>query len=74
MDILDQINTLIGDVPVSEQLSIALGSMVPKDHTHDNYVTLDDFEELKKQVDALVNLVGDISVSAQITAALKNIR
>ena len=74
MDILDQINTLIGDVPVSEQLSIALGSMVPKDHTHDNYVTLDDFEELKRQVEALVNLVGDMPISAQIAAALKNIK
>lgn len=72
MDISDQINTLIGDVPVSEQLSIALGCLAPKDHTHDNYVTLDDFNELKKQFEALSNLVGDMPVSIQINAAFKN--
>lgn len=72
MDISDQINTLIGDVPVSEQLSIALGRLAPKDHTHDNYVTIDEFNELKRQLEALSNLIGDIPVSAQINAALKN--
>lgn len=72
MDISDQINTLIGDVPVSEQLSIALGRLASKDHTHDNYVTLDDFNELKRQFEALASLIGDIPVSAQINAALKN--
>lgn len=72
MDISDQINTLIGDVPVSEQLSIALGRMAPKGHTHDNYVTIDDFNELKKQIETLSNLIGDMPVSTQINAALKN--
>ena len=72
MDISDQINALIGDVPVSEQLSIALGRLAPKDHTHDNYVTIDDFNELKRQLEALSNLIGDIPVSDQINAALKN--
>ena len=72
MDISDQINTLIGDVPVSEQLSIALGHLAPKDHTHGNYVTLNDFNELKRQLEALSNLIGDMPVSAQINAALKN--
>ena len=48
MDISDQINTLIGDVPVSEQLSIALGRLASKGHTHGNYVIIDEFNELKR--------------------------
>lgn len=71
MDISDQINTLIGDVPVSEQLSIALGRLTPKDHVHDNYITIDEFNKLKRQFEALASLVGDIPVSEQINAALK---
>ena len=59
-------------MPVSEQLSIALGRLAPKDYTHDNYVIIDEFNELKRQLEALSNLIGDIPVSAQINAAPKN--
>jgi hypothetical protein len=72
MDISDQINTLIGDVPVSEQLSIALGYLALKDHTHDNYVSINEFNALKRQFEALIALVGDTPISEQISTALKN--
>jgi hypothetical protein len=63
--------TLIGDVPVSEQLATALERMAPKDHTHD-YATRDEIEDLKRKIDMLMNLVGDTSVADQIAMALKN--
>ena len=69
--ISNAIETLIGDTPVSEQLGLALSHMAPKDHTHENYVTRVEYEVLRKQVDMLLALVGDISVAEQIAAALK---
>lgn len=65
------IDTLIGDVPVSEQLAAALERMAPKDHTHD-YATRDEVENLKRKIEALMDLIGDTSVADQIAAALKN--
>lgn len=67
------IDTLIGDVPVSEQLAAALERMAPKDHAHD-YATHDEIEDLKKKIDLLMDLVGDTSVSEQIQNAIKNIK
>ena len=67
----DTLSTLIGDVPVSEQLAAALERMAPKDHTH-NYATHDEVENLKKKIEALMDLVGDTSVADQIAAALIN--
>lgn len=67
----DTLSTLIGDVPVSEQLAAALERMAPKDHTH-NYATHDEVENLKKKIEALMDLVGDTSVANQIAAALIN--
>lgn len=69
---LDTLDNLIGDVPVSEQLSAALERMALKDHTHD-YATREEVEELKKKVEMLIDLVGDAPISEQITLALKNI-
>jgi len=63
--------TLIGDVPVSEQIAAALERMSPKNHTHD-YATLDEVEDLKRKIDMLIGLVGDTSVADQIAMALKN--
>lgn len=63
---------IIGDVPVSEQLSIALGQMASKSHNHEEYVPRNEFDELKKQVEVLSKLVGDIPVSEQINMANKN--
>lgn len=67
------LDTLIGDVPVSEQLAAALERMAPKDHTHD-YATHDEIEDLKTKIDLLMDLVGDTSVSEQIQNAIKNIK
>lgn len=66
--ILETLAPIIGDTPVSVQISAALEPMASKKYVHDNYVTLDDFEELKRQLEALV---GDTPVSEQISAALK---
>ena len=67
------LSTLIGDVPVSEQLAAALERMAPKDHTHD-YATHDEVEELKRKIEMLMALVGDTRVADQISVALKNIK
>ena len=61
---------LVGDVPVSEQIELALTRVAPKDHTH-NYATLTEVKELKRKVEELMNLVGDTSVADQIAMALK---
>lgn len=70
---LDAIQSLIGDVPVSEQLSAALSHMAAKDHAH-NYVTRAELEELKGKIDMLMDLVGDTRVADQISMALNNIK
>ena len=67
------LDTLIGDVPVSEQLAAALERMSPKDHAHSDCATRDEVEDLKKKVEMLMNLVGDVSVSEQIQTAINNI-
>lgn len=69
--ISDAIETLIGDTPVSEQLGAALSYMAPKEHVHDNYITREEYEALRQQVELLLELVGDISVAEQISLALK---
>ena len=69
--ILEALAPIIGDMPVSEQISVALEPMASKKYVHDNCISLDDFEELKKKIEALESLVGDTSVSSQIAAALK---
>lgn len=68
------IDTLIGDVPVSEQLSAALERMASKDHVHFEYATHEEVEELKRKIEMLVDLVGDVSVSEQIHIAINNIK
>lgn len=71
---LDTLNYLIGDVPVSEQLGSALERMAYKDHTHENYATKDEVEDLKRKIDMLIDLVGDSPVSEQIQKAVNNIK
>lgn len=68
------LDTLIGDVPVSEQLAAALERMALKDHDHPNCATRDEVEDLKKKINMLMDLVGDTSVADQITMALNNIK
>ena len=69
----ETLSTLVGDVPVSEQLAAALERMAPKDHTHD-YATHDEVEELRRKIDLLMELVGDTRVADQIVMALNNIK
>ena len=68
------IDTLIGDVPVSEQLGAALERMAPKDHIHSEYATWDEVEDLKKKIELLLELVGDAPVANQIAMAINNMR
>ena len=65
------LDSLIGDVPVSEQLGAALERMASKDHTHDNYATREEVEILNKKIEMLLDLVGDTSVADQIAMAIK---
>ena len=65
---------LVGDVPVSEQLGAALDRMAPKDHIHAQYATCSEVEELKRKIDALIDLVGDERVAVQIHNAINNIK
>jgi hypothetical protein len=69
--IVDTLDNLIGDVPVSEQLGAALDRMSGKDHTHDDYATRKEVDELKKKVEELINLVGDVPVAEQINNAIE---
>lgn len=66
------LDTLIGDVPVSEQLAAALERMAPKDHTHSDCASRSEVEELKQKIEELAALVGDTRVADQIAMALKN--
>ena len=68
----DTVSTLIGDVPVSEQIANALGYVASKDHMHDEYATRSEVQELKRKIDLLMNLVGDTKVADQIAMALNN--
>ena len=68
--ISDTLDSLIGDVPVSEQLGAALDRMSEKDHTHDEYALRKEVDELKLQIEKLFDLIGDTSVSEQINAAI----
>ena len=66
------LDSLIGDVPVSEQLGAALERMASKSHTHEEYALRDEVSELKRKIDMLMNLVGDESVASQINNAIIN--
>jgi len=68
---LDTLSYLIGDVPVSEQLGAALERMASVDHTHAEYATHDEVENLKKKIEMLIDLVGDTPVSEQIYSMMQ---
>ena len=70
--ISDTLDAIIGDVPVSEQIAAAIERMAPKDHAHNDCATRTEVEELKKKIEALMDLVGDTSVANQIAAAIIN--
>ena len=68
----DTLDNLIGDVPVSEQLGAALERMAHRVHTHPEYATRDEVEDLKRKIELLLNLVGDTPVADQIAMAIGN--
>ena len=63
--VLNTLEGLIGDTAVSSQINMAM-----KSHTHD-YVSIDEFNKLKAEVEKLTELIGDTSVAEQINSALK---
>ena len=71
---IDTLFTVVGDIPVSEQIAVALKDMATKAHTHKEYADRNDVEELKQKIELLLVLVGDTSVADQIAIALKNIK
>ena len=71
---LDTLLTLIGDIPVSEQIAVALKDMAQKAHSHTEYADRNEVQELKQKINLLLELVGDTSVTDQIEIALKNIK
>jgi hypothetical protein len=66
---LDALYSLVGDIPVSEQIMTAIAH-----HTHSDCATKDEVEDLRKKIELLLTLVGDMSVSEQIAMAFKNIK
>lgn len=66
---LDTLFSLIGDIPVSEQIATAISS-----HNHSDCATKSEVEELNRKIELLLQLVGDTSVADQIAMALKNIK
>lgn len=70
LDLQKMVDGIIGDVPVSEQLSLALEHMADKDHKHEEYVSREEFNALKRDVDKLIDLIGDTPVSEQINEAI----
>ena len=64
--IAEAIENIIGDTPVSVQLAMALDNMAEKEHKHEEYATKCEVENLKKKIDILIDLVGDVPVSEQI--------
>lgn len=61
------VEELIGDRPVSEQISVAI-----KNHSHNEYATREEVAELKRKIELLIDLIGDTPVSQQIYDAIKN--
>ena len=68
-DAIGDLQMLVGDTPVSEQISAAF---TYHDHNH-QYVSLEDFDKLKKIVMQLCDMVGDTAVSEQISVAFHDL-
>lgn len=63
----DTIEILIGDTPVSVQLATALHGMASKEDVN---ALQQDVRELRKEIEKLIELVGDVSVSEQINMVI----
>ena len=66
---LDTLLSLVGDIPVSEQIATAIAC-----HDHKDCAKSTEVEELKRKIEMLFELVGDTSVAEQISIALKDIK
>lgn len=67
----DMIEPIVGDTPVSVQLNAALNKMASKEEVEDMRI---DINVLKKDMEKLMALLGDTSVSEQINMAISNIK
>lgn len=67
-EIINNINSLVGDTPVAVQIDTAIRS-----HGHENYITREEYEALQKKVEKLLELVGDTPVPEQIITALQSL-
>lgn len=65
--IIDVAEEMIGDTPVSVQLATALNETASKE---DVSALRSDLDAIRKDVEKLIELVGDISVSEQINMAI----
>lgn len=72
-DVLDEIRSIVGDTPVSEQISVALDYVAPKKYVHEECVSRAEHDALKQRVDAIASLIGDTSVAEQISTAINQI-
>jgi hypothetical protein len=66
---LDTLLSLVGDIPVSEQIAAAIST-----HSHSDCATKSEVEDLKRKIELLLALVGDTPVSDQIADAINNIK
>ena len=67
--IYDVLEGIIGDTPVSVQLDAALSQMATKE---DVSSLLKEVRHIRKQLDTLYELVGDVAVSEQINIAIES--
>lgn len=65
--LMDIINPIIGDTPVSVQIVEALRHVARQD---DVSMLSSELSALRKEVDRLTELVGDVAVSEQINMAI----
>lgn len=65
--ISDVAEEMIGDTPVSVQLATALNETASKEDVN---ALRSDLDAIRKDVEKLIELVGDISVSEQINMAI----
>lgn len=64
----NMIEPIVGDTPVSVQLSTALSGMASKEDVN---ALRSDLNALRKEIDNLIALVGDTPVSEQINMAIR---
>lgn len=63
------IESIIGDIPVSEQVNIALNNTASKQRIVD---LANELNALKNKIEIIIDLVGDTPVSEQISNAINN--